>query len=162
MTKNTVKRKQLTKEERMCIYNKCQGHCAYCGSKLTIKQMQVDHYIPFEFAEVMVKDGFDPNAMDNLLPSCRQCNYIKSSMMPEKFRGAITRWCGVLARTSVTYRNALRFGQITENKHYPRFYFELRGVKVTDALRDFNESYRTEREARDKLQEAKDAGYSWV
>ena len=31
---------KINREE---VYNKCGGHCAYCGNDITIKQMQIDH-----------------------------------------------------------------------------------------------------------------------
>jgi 5-methylcytosine-specific restriction endonuclease McrA len=34
---------KINREE---VYNKCSGHCAYCGKEITIKQMQVDHIKP--------------------------------------------------------------------------------------------------------------------
>ena len=40
------KRRKLSKEERMKVYEKCQGHCAYCGCTLEYKDMQVDHVKP--------------------------------------------------------------------------------------------------------------------
>lgn len=39
-------RRKLTKDERMAIYKKTNGHCAYCGCELEYKDMQVDHVIP--------------------------------------------------------------------------------------------------------------------
>jgi hypothetical protein len=34
------------KINRLEVYNKCNGHCAYCGKDITLKQMQVDHKEP--------------------------------------------------------------------------------------------------------------------
>ena len=36
-------RKHLTKSQRQHVYEKYNGHCAYCGCELDIKDMQVDH-----------------------------------------------------------------------------------------------------------------------
>ena len=38
-----MKRKPIPKQTRLTVYNKCNGHCAYCGCKLEYKDMQVDH-----------------------------------------------------------------------------------------------------------------------
>ena len=38
-------KKKIDREE---VYNKCDGHCAYCGNEITIKQMQIDHIEPVE------------------------------------------------------------------------------------------------------------------
>ncbi len=34
------------KIDRQQVYDKCDGHCAYCGVEITLKQMQVDHIQP--------------------------------------------------------------------------------------------------------------------
>lgn len=34
------------KRIRELVYNKYGGHCAYCGKKIDIKDMQIDHFIP--------------------------------------------------------------------------------------------------------------------
>ena len=36
----------MKKEERKIVYDKYNGHCAYCGKKIDYKEMQVDHLIP--------------------------------------------------------------------------------------------------------------------
>jgi site-specific DNA-methyltransferase (adenine-specific) len=36
----------LTKIEQEKIYKKYNGHCAYCGKKISIREMHVDHYTP--------------------------------------------------------------------------------------------------------------------
>ena len=115
------KRRKLTKAERQEVYDKCHGHCAYCGCEITIQQMQVDHVQPISVA------GDD--VMENMLPACRSCNYYKSAMPLYMFRQAVEDWTKVLARDSVTYRNAVRFGQVLPNKHPVVFYFEREGGK---------------------------------
>ena len=39
-------RRKLTAAERQQIYEKFGGRCAYCGCKITIKDMQADHVVP--------------------------------------------------------------------------------------------------------------------
>lgn len=34
------------KRLREIVYNKYNGHCAYCGRKIDIKDMQIDHFVP--------------------------------------------------------------------------------------------------------------------
>lgn len=110
------KRRKLSKAERQAVYDKCGGHCAYCGCETTVQQMQVDHVQPISV------NGED--VMENYLPACRSCNYYKSSLDLEGFRYYIERFTMVLSRDSVTYRNAVRFGQVIPNKHPVVFYFE--------------------------------------
>lgn len=72
-------RKPIPKKIREQVYQKYNGHCAYCGCKLEYKDMQVDHVIP-----VYGKDG--SNDLDNLMPTCRMCNFYKSTYSLEDFR----------------------------------------------------------------------------
>lgn len=36
----------MKKDIRKQIYDKYQGHCAYCGCELEYKDMQIDHITP--------------------------------------------------------------------------------------------------------------------
>lgn len=72
-------RKPIPKDVRKQVYEKCNGHCAYCGCKLDYKDMQVDHV-----KSVFYYNG--TNDIDNLLPSCRMCNFYKSTFTLEEFR----------------------------------------------------------------------------
>jgi len=36
----------MTKKQRIKVYEKYNGHCAYCGKKIEYKDMQVDHIDP--------------------------------------------------------------------------------------------------------------------
>ena len=140
-----MKRKALTKAERLIIYNKTDGHCAYCGDAIDLKAMQADHVAPMEFDGLIEKFGNDPNHIDNLLPACRPCNYIKSSMTLEKFRRRVSDWVDVLQRDSVTYRNAARFKTIIPNPHPIKFYFEQIGLEVPDYLEGLNLMYKEQK-----------------
>ena len=118
------KRRKLTKLMRESVYAKYGGHCAYCGCEIGISQMQVDHMIPMEFYDLYKADGVDIDSMENFMPACRSCNNYKSTLTLEKFRKAVERWPEVLMRDSVTYRNAVRFGQVVQSPHPVVFYFE--------------------------------------
>lgn len=109
-------RRRLTKEERRAVYDKMSGHCAYCGCELHFKDMQVDHVAPLR------KGG--PDVLDNMLPACRSCNHYKDSMDLEGFRRLVEKMPCTLARDSVTYRNAVRFGLVEPKPHTVVFYFE--------------------------------------
>lgn len=112
-------RKKLTKAERRIIFEKCNGHCAYCGCELQYKDMQVDHVIPLNGYKEQGKD-----VLENMLPSCRSCNHYKSAVPLEYFRKAVENFPVVLMRDSVTYKNAVRFGLVCPNPHPVKFYFE--------------------------------------
>ena len=67
-----------SKAERLAVYSKYDGCCAYCGEHLKFKEMQVDHIHP--------KSLNGPNNIHNYNPSCRSCNFYKSSFKMEEFR----------------------------------------------------------------------------
>lgn len=141
-----VKRKRLNTAQRMAVYEKCQGHCAYCGEPLPFKKMQVDHITPIELAHLARAEGNDVNHPDNLLPTCRPCNYIKSTLVLEKFRNMIAGWHDTLERDSTTYRNAVRFGVVEPKPHRITFYFEQIGYKAPDYAAAYHEMLRQARE----------------
>ena len=118
-----AERKHLKKVERMKIYNKTGGHCAYCGCELRYEDMQVDHVVPLNGWSEQGED-----TTDNMLPACRSCNHYKSRSTLEGFRKMVEAMPDTLMRDSVTYRNAVRFGLVKPNPHPVVFYFErLRG-----------------------------------
>lgn len=111
------KRRRLKPEERLAVYNKTDGHCAYCGCKIRLnKDMQVDHVVPLR------KSGSD--VLDNMLPACRSCNHYKDTLTVQQFRQMVERMPDTLMRDNVTYKNAVRFGLVTPTPHSVVFYFE--------------------------------------
>lgn len=130
-------RRKLTQKERMEVYRKMGGHCAYCGCILEYKDMQVDHVMPLNGWS---EEGAD--TLDNMLPACRSCNHYKSAMNLESFRKMVENMPTALARDSVTYRNAVRFGLVTPNPHPVTFYFEkMQKVIHIDDLPDCETCY---------------------
>lgn len=106
---------RISKDIRRKIYDKCGGHCAYCGKELAYKDMQVDHIIP------RYNGGTDD--YNNLLPSCRMCNFRKGTYSIEQFRRELNHQCDTLCRT-FQGRMSLAYGLI-EKKDIPIvFYFE--------------------------------------
>ncbi len=114
-----MQRRKLTRSERWQVYDKCKGHCAYCGCNLEYKDMQVDHIIPLNGWS---EQGAD--TLDNMLPACRSCNHYKSRSTLDGFRKMVEVMPDTLMRDSTTYRNAVRFGLVIPNKMPVIFYFE--------------------------------------
>lgn len=112
-------RKPIPKSVRKQVYQKCNGHCAYCGCELKYKDMQVDNVIPLNGWS---EQGTD--TVDNMLPACRSCNHYKSRFTLEGFRKMVEAMPDTLMRDSTTYKNAVRFGLIIPNKKPVVFYFE--------------------------------------
>jgi hypothetical protein len=91
-------RRKLRKAERQQVYEKCAGHCAYCGCGLEYKAMQVDHMKPLHIG------GAD--AMSNMLPACRSCNHYKGTLDVEGFRRYLAGISHRLMRDSIQFRTA--------------------------------------------------------
>lgn len=74
----------INKKTRLIVHQKFDGHCAYCGEEIEYSDMQVDHIIP--------KDRYNYDGerkaddLTNLHPSCRGCNFYKSTFLIEEFR----------------------------------------------------------------------------
>lgn len=119
-----IKRKKLTKTERQTVYAKTDGHCAYCGCDITLRQMQVDHVASL-YQDALHGSG-TADTIDNMLPACQSCNRYKSTMTLETFRAALSRIPDVLLRDNATYRIAVRYGLVTPAKKTVVFYFERR------------------------------------
>ncbi|MCR1985055.1 HNH endonuclease [Blautia coccoides] len=109
-------RRKLTVLERHEIYDKCQGHCAYCGCELKYEDMQVDHMIPLKIG------GTDE--MSNMLPSCRSCNHYKATFDVEGYRRYLSTLSNRLMRDSVPYKVGIRFGIIKHINDDVIFFFE--------------------------------------
>lgn len=120
------KRKSFTKAERMAVYNKYDGHCAYCGCKLEYKDMQVDHAVPVHGghqSNVMLSEG-TMNNLDNLMPACRQCNFYKSTSDIENFRWKIREVLQHSCVDTFQARLGMKYGIITFNGWDGKFFFE--------------------------------------
>lgn len=116
----------FSKKTRETVYAKYDGHCAYCGKVIAIKDMQVDHYIP--------KRGWDEEGSDdmsNLMPSCRRCNHYKRAHSIETFRRYIEEIPQKL-RQNYIYKVGLDYGNILENEKPVRFYFEEHDVSIVE------------------------------
>lgn len=80
------KRLQLRKN----ILAKYDGHCAYCGKELELRDMQIDHQIPKSYNYRMIglfqQDTLYCEQYENLFPACRRCNHYKRDDTLEQFR----------------------------------------------------------------------------
>lgn len=117
-----TKRKPIPKAVRMQVYNKYNGHCAYCGCELEYKDMQVDHIESVYLAEILKKEVND--TLENYMPACRMCNYYKSAQTIEEFRSCLDNMLMRNVRRPFDYRLALKYGMIQETIKPTKFYFE--------------------------------------
>jgi 5-methylcytosine-specific restriction endonuclease McrA len=106
----------VNKAKREEVYQKYDGHCAYCGRKVDYEDMQVDHFTPRNIGGT--------NDMDNLMPACRRCNHYKRANSLEGWRKMIEEVPKKLERDCYIYRTALDYGLVVPKRRKVRFYFE--------------------------------------
>lgn len=111
----TRRRKSLPKDMRRKVYEIHDGHCAYCGKEIDIKDMQVDHI------QSVYLGGEDE--MANYRPACRQCNFYKSTMSVEGLREQLSL-IPVRLEKLLTFRLALAHGLVRITGKPVKFYFE--------------------------------------
>lgn len=110
------KRKRITKADRLQVFNKYGGRCAYCGRGMEIKEMQVDHLIP-------LRSGGADN-MENYMPACRRCNHYKRGSSLETFRRMIGKIPEKLQRDSYIFKVGVDYGFFEVWDRNVTFYFE--------------------------------------
>ena len=115
------------KIDRQKVHEKFGGCCAYCGCKIAIKEMQVDHFVSKrKYVMGTANKHTDKlmNDFDNLMPSCRYCNKWKNDYSIEQFRKEISEQIKRLNEYNANYRFAKRYGLIQETPKPINFYFE--------------------------------------
>lgn len=110
-----MKRRKITKAQRLSVYNRYGGKCAYCGKAIRYDEMQVDHIKPLYLG------GADDES--NWAPACRMCNYYKSTKTVEIFRDELGKLRDRLEKDFI-FRLALRYGLIRETSDKVQFLFE--------------------------------------
>ncbi len=116
--------KTISKKVREAVYDKYQGHCAYCGKKLEYKDMQLDHMIPRQREHFKKYTEEEIECFENYMPSCRRCNHYKRAHSLETFREMIETIPQKLVRDSYIYKVGLDYNLIEEHPHKIEFYFE--------------------------------------
>lgn len=121
-----MNRKQL----RELVYAKYDGHCAYCGRKIDMKDMQIDHLVPIFRGrhDEYINTIRGKDDVSNYMPACRSCNFRKDTYNIETFRKEI----GLQAeRLMATFQGRMSsvYGLIQYTPHKIEFYFEKRGNK---------------------------------
>lgn len=111
-----IKRRRLSSKERKQIYDMFNGRCAYCGTAVTFRGMQVDHKKP------LYAGGSDD--IENMFPACRSCNHYKSTQDIEKFRTYLQSIPARLMRDNIAYQVGARFGIVEAKEEPVEFYFE--------------------------------------
>jgi 5-methylcytosine-specific restriction endonuclease McrA len=116
------------KKIREKIFNKYNGHCAYCGCELSIDKFTIDHIEPkFRGYTNDQLQKYNRNkgkcSVENFNPCCQSCNSSKSTFTLEKWRDEINKKFERCKRDNSNFRLLLRFGMIKYDPNF-KFYFE--------------------------------------
>lgn len=117
-------RKAIPKKIREAVYNKYNGHCAYCGKELATKGWQLDHLIPYQRERWKKYSEEEIECFENYMPACRRCNHYKRAHSLEVFRRYIKEIPEKLKETNYIYKVGLDYGIIEEHPWNGLFYFE--------------------------------------
>lgn len=122
----------MNKKQRQQVYDKYNGHCAYCGKEIAYENMQVDHIKPKQRGWVYNPNNVGTDEMDNYNPSCRACNFRKGILTIEQFRAELTRQCESIIKRSFQVRQSIDYGLLKVEMHPIVFYFEkvMKGGEV--------------------------------
>jgi len=110
---------------QVSVYQKYGGRCAYCGQKITLHEMQVDHIEPIRRGLMQLPEEIERlSHIDNLNPACGPCNHRKRTHPVEEFRAEIASQVERLRRDRNQFRMAERYGQIEATGKPVIFWFE--------------------------------------
>ena len=119
-----MKHKRIPKKTRELVLNKYGGKCAYCGCDLTLRTMQVDH-IKAVYTSSLENDMVETqdDSLENLNPSCRQCNFYKGTLNIEQFRNKIKTILYGTFQSTFQAKLAKKLGMMKVTQ-FDKFYFE--------------------------------------
>ena len=107
----------MNKALRQAVFDKYDGHCAYCGLELgPHRPMQVDHIQPLFRGRIpYTQDQLKQlNSIENLNPACGRCNRYKATMSLKAFREEVSKQATRARVKSCNFRIAEYFGLIQE------------------------------------------------
>ena len=124
----------MRKSDRIKIFEKYGGKCAYCGCDLT-KSWHADHIQPIvrdskwdrkrgRFVNGGTCRNPENEILQNYNPSCSSCNIQKNSFTLEQFRSNIQGFLNSLNQYSTQYKFVKRYGLVTETQNEVKFFFE--------------------------------------
>lgn len=124
----------MRKSDRIKIFEKYGGKCAYCGCDLT-KSWHADHIQPIvrdskwdrkggRFVNSGTCRNPENEILQNYNPSCSSCNIQKNSFTLEQFRSNIQGFLNSLNQYSTQYKFVKRYGLVTETQNEVKFFFE--------------------------------------
>lgn len=129
--------KTISKKTRVAVYEKYDGHCAYCGKEIEYKDMQLDHMIPRQRERFKKYTEEEIECFENYMPSCRRCNHYKRAHSLETFRQMIEEIPKKLFRDNYIYKVGLDYGLVSAHAQKVTFYFE-RLAEMEDEVSRFS------------------------
>ena len=127
----------MNKKKRQQVYEKFGGRCAYCGKEITYKDMQVDHKVPLfrndtdeQLEAAGIKRGTED--MDNLMPSCRRCNFRKGTLTLDQFRLELYNQCKRVLERNFQVKQSIDYGLLHATLHPVIFYFEYYSYSIQE------------------------------
>jgi len=121
--------KSISKEKRLLVYEKFHSKCAYCGCKIELNKMHVDHIIPLyrgytndDLKQYGKLKG--TNNIYNLNPSCSTCNISKSTFTLDEWRIQLFLKIERLRKSAVNFRLLEKYNLIKTTKKEIIFYYE--------------------------------------
>lgn len=106
---------RISTKRKLIVYKKYNGHCAYCGSAISFEEMQPDHIIPLATLRAVGYSRLHEfgirvaDEVNNLNPSCSDCNRYKRDLSIESFRGYLFKRFSALCLDGM-YRMASKYG----------------------------------------------------
>ena len=120
-----MNRNPVGQSQKMILYRKYNGHCAYCGKRITREEMRLVRHISGK------EGGY--YSFFNLQPACISCSMYKRDKSVEEFRLFIDNTPSLLKKKFAAYRLCVHFGVITEMDSKTKFYYEM-NEKEREAL----------------------------
>lgn len=105
----------MNKREK--VFKKTNGKCIYCGCNLDFYDFHIEHMKPKS------KINYDKDNLDNLFPSCIDCNLLKGNLEVNEFKEKIEN----LIFNDTRCRTLGRYYNLKPKKIL--FYFEKQGGK---------------------------------
>ena len=118
------KRKALTKQQRIKLWESSDKKCQYCGENITYSQMQLDHINA-------IQEG-GKNELENYRCACRMCNYGKYTFSIDEFKQYIKRIPEKLIKRHFDFRIAMKYGLIEIKDKEIVFEFENKEGGIDD------------------------------
>lgn len=124
---------KISNKRRQIVFNKYNGKCAYCGCDITPCLFEPDHIIPRSRLKMLSSKqrlGLGVRAIDsvdNLNPSCVECNRQKWDRDIDGFRDYILENAYRSLIDNAKFRLAYRFGIISISLKDIVFHFERIG-----------------------------------